>query len=323
MNRFVIKKKSFNAYVGANRVSPLKMFDISPQDFADHVRQANSWNDLGTRCGLEKNKFGHLRNNHKYSMMQQKVINMGLKTNHFIRQPITDDDFKMIVRESNYLTQVINKCKMSGNDKAKVLKRIDFLCIDTSHFKTRRARQIYNVHTKVDEIDEETFKMLVKNNTTWKYLSIACGYSNGGGQRYVAKRIEKLGLNIDHINDVISADKVFVVDSKHPHRGEIKKKLIRDFNRPYICAECKNEHFTTNCDGVLMWNNKEIHLELEHKNGINNDNRPENLEFLCPSCHSQTSTYKGKNNKKYRAGQEWLEDGKISHAPGSISSLLN
>jgi 5-methylcytosine-specific restriction endonuclease McrA len=32
-------------------------------------------------------------------------------------------------------------------------------------------------------------------------------------------------------------------------------------------------------------------LHLDHINGINNDNRRENLRFLCPNCHSQTPTY--------------------------------
>ena len=35
-----------------------------------------------------------------------------------------------------------------------------------------------------------------------------------------------------------------------------------------------------------------------HINGINNDHRLENLRFLCPNCHSQTSTYAGKNKRK-------------------------
>lgn len=34
-------------------------------------------------------------------------------------------------------------------------------------------------------------------------------------------------------------------------------------------------------------------------NGISNDHRLFNLRFLCPNCHSQTSTYCGKQLKGY------------------------
>lgn len=35
-------------------------------------------------------------------------------------------------------------------------------------------------------------------------------------------------------------------------------------------------------------------MHLDHKNGVNTDNRLENLRFLCPNCHSLTDTYCGK-----------------------------
>ena len=177
----------------------------------------------------------------------------------------------------------------------------------------------------MDAIDDETFKMLVKNNRTWTNIIRACGYAgcNSDHKKKVVMRIEKLGLDINHFdNDVIPADKFFVLDSQYTDGREIKKRLIRDFDRAYECAACKNQAFTKS-DGVLMRNKKEIVLQLEHINGINNDNRLENLRFLCPSCHSQTSTFTGRNNKKYKAGQKWLEEGKTCHVPGSIASLLN
>lgn len=54
------------------------------------------------------------------------------------------------------------------------------------------------------------------------------------------------------------------------------------------------EHKCSIC-GITSWNSSPITLELDHINGVNNDNRLENLRFLCPNCHSQTDTYKGKN----------------------------
>ena len=50
--------------------------------------------------------------------------------------------------------------------------------------------------------------------------------------------------------------------------------------------------------GITEWQGKPILLELEHRNGSNTDNRIENLELLCPNCHSQTSTFRGKNINK-------------------------
>jgi hypothetical protein len=38
-------------------------------------------------------------------------------------------------------------------------------------------------------------------------------------------------------------------------------------------------------------------LELEHCNGVRNDHRIGNLKFLCPNCHSQTETFRGRNAK--------------------------
>lgn len=40
---------------------------------------------------------------------------------------------------------------------------------------------------------------------------------------------------------------------------------------------------------------KPISLELHHINGIKDDLRIENLQILCPNCHSFTDNYRGKN----------------------------
>ena len=65
--------------------------------------------------------------------------------------------------------------------------------------------------------------------------------------------------------------------------------------------------------GITEWNQKPIVLELEHKDGNSENNAEENLSLLCPNCHSQTTTYKGKNKgngrhsrmKRYYEGQSF------------------
>lgn len=67
--------------------------------------------------------------------------------------------------------------------------------------------------------------------------------------------------------------------------GYARKHLITQNLKEYKCEQC----------GISSWNNKDLTLELNHKNGNNRDHRLENLEFLCPNCHSQTDTWRGKN----------------------------
>ena len=66
---------------------------------------------------------------------------------------------------------------------------------------------------------------------------------------------------------------------------KLKKYAIENnllFNKCYKC-------------GLTMWNDKPLKLQLHHINGDNRDNRIENLQLLCPNCHSQTDNFCKKN----------------------------
>lgn len=59
----------------------------------------------------------------------------------------------------------------------------------------------------------------------------------------------------------------------------------------YRCSVCKIGP---------QWCGKPMPLILDHINGINNDNRLDNLRFVCSNCDCQLDTYKAKNKGVFR-----------------------
>jgi DNA-binding CsgD family transcriptional regulator len=68
-------------------------------------------------------------------------------------------------------------------------------------------------------------------------------------------------------------------------RFNLKLRLVKAGVKQKLCESC----------GIASWNGQRISLALHHVNGDRHDNRLENLQLLCPNCHSQTETYAGRN----------------------------
>jgi len=83
---------------------------------------------------------------------------------------------------------------------------------------------------------------------------------------------------------IVPNSEMLVENSKYSNLA-VRKRIADGNLIDYKCQRC----------GIDSWNGESITLELDHINGQNNDHRIENLRFLCPNCHSQTETYKGKN----------------------------
>lgn len=67
-----------------------------------------------------------------------------------------------------------------------------------------------------------------------------------------------------------------------------KPRLISE--RGHRCEICGN----------IEWRNQPIALELDHIDGNNENNDKSNCRLICPNCHAQTSTYKGRNIGKHK-----------------------
>lgn len=90
---------------------------------------------------------------------------------------------------------------------------------------------------------------------------------------------------------VFANEQVFVENSSYP-RHRLKERIIKQKLLRYVCFDCGNEG---------NHNGKPLVLQLDHIDGVNNNNVLNNLRFLCPNCHSQQDTYGAKNIGRYKS----------------------
>jgi hypothetical protein len=134
----------------------------------------------------------------------------------------------------------------------------------------------------------------------------------GGNYATLDKHIRSYGLNTEHFKGQgWNTDRTFPVNRV---RLESKLRLGVPVNSTTLkCQLIKTGHFKAQCYKcrLVEWNGLPIPLELEHVNGDRFDNRLNNLTLLCPNCHAQTSTYRGKNIR-VSGGTEYTESLKDS-----------
>jgi 5-methylcytosine-specific restriction endonuclease McrA len=152
--------------------------------------------------------------------------------------------------------------------------------------------------SKIWAMPKEEFKTLVENATTYKEVLNYFGFENKGNNfKTVKKRINEDQIDFSHFKPSkayltsalppITFDKVLTQNSNY-NRSFLKKRLLDTKllnNKCYCCGQ------------LPEWKGKKLSLQLDHINGISNDNRLENLRILCPNCHSQTESFAGKNKR--------------------------
>lgn len=127
---------------------------------------------------------------------------------------------------------------------------------------------------------EAAFKLGMHFNTFTKYAKQFGVYNPNQGLKG-GKREKQSEFSLDDI-----------LKGKYPHypTRRVKERLIKEGIKKLICECCYRD----------TWNDLPIPLELNHIDGNRNNHKLDNLELICPNCHAQTTTYRGKNKSKYK-----------------------
>lgn len=112
----------------------------------------------------------------------------------------------------------------------------------------------------------------------------------GGNINHMKKMCQRFGIDFSHMTGKghnrgksssrrKPAHEILIERDQTSHRVPAAKlrRALNDLGVAYKCNVC----------GLHEWNGVKITLEVDHVNDKYWDSRVENLQYICPNCHSQ------------------------------------
>ena len=139
----------------------------------------------------------------------------------------------------------------------------------------------------IDNYTKDELLDIVNNSISLSDLIKKLGYTTVAGNNYIAvtKRLDFFNIDYTKLLNQKKTQKMLTDDDIYIENSSVSQSSLRrhykEKNNKYKCDICGQEPF---------WNGKELTLILDHKNGVHNDNRLENLHWVCPNCNQQLET---------------------------------
>lgn len=144
------------------------------------------------------------------------------------------------------------------------------------------------VYTK---FDLEEFKKVVAESASFAEVARKFGRKPVGGTlSTISHQCKRHNIDTSHMtgqghnkgktpNHKKTADQVLVMGTNLDFRSKpaVLRRALAEIGVEYKCNGC----------GIFEWLRKSLTLEVDHIDGQYWNNTRENLQFLCPNCHSQ------------------------------------
>lgn len=165
---------------------------------------------------------------------------------------------------------------------------------------------------------KENLEFIVKESFSLAEVIRKLGLRDVGSNYVTVKKyIDKYDLNISHFTGQrwnkgktkLTDERLYSVNiedvfgNKIPIKSyNLKEKL---FSLGYKEKKCEK------CGCGTEWQGEPLTLELHHMDGNHYNNSLDNLQILCPNCHSQTETFRSRTKSNLKPNYEKIDEHRL------------
>ena len=221
---------------------------------------------------------------------------------------LNKEELIQAIKEAKYLGQILKSlgCVDNSYNRVKLKEFIELNNIDTSHIKTKLNKETYKQNPKYCKYCGKIIPYEKRENDFCNH-SCSASYNNKGICRHGIKKPEySYCLNCG--KEIIEGNKFCnnTCASQYKEKEYIQRWLIGEESgtvgkddiskrvRKYFFKIHNNSCEKCGWNVVNLFTGK-VPLQIHHIDGDCMNNSPENLQLLCPNCHSLTENFGARN----------------------------